>query len=70
MAFKLIIDPVDGVVIIDYAIPNKRIREFSVNKETLYDENGNIAKIGWQERLRCYVKDYDLDEDFLNCRVE
>ena len=68
MAFKIITDRYDGVIDIDYAIPNKRIREFTVNGETVYSEYKNIALEGWQEELRYYVKKYDLDTEFLECR--
>ena len=70
MASKIILDPVDGVIDIDYAIPNKRIREFWVNKETLYNENEGIAKEGWRDKLKYYVKKYDLDSEFLKCTTE
>ena len=72
MAYKALCDLENGkfVGIIDYAIPNKRIREFEWEGVTLYSEYEDISTPTWQDTFREVVIKFDLDTEFNKCNIK
>ncbi len=69
MAYKVLHRKNKIIGIIDYAIPNKRIREFEWDDVILYNEDKNISLPMWQDTLRLAVTEFDLDPEFNKCNT-